>query len=164
MVDKGESNILLVDVDFWLIIVQISHCSFPHYGSLAIQAGAHVHSGRSRCCPGSVSYTEHWSLNQDALQGIPIHRCVSKGRHVPKRQPYLQDEIQRRNQCGSSFDSSRLEVICSWYSLMLELGVGCIYHSLLFGWALWDRSALCGTFLAKFWRRCFFRDDVYGSG
>lgn len=98
-----------------LTLVQISRCIVPHHGSAAVQTGSNVHPGRGRRCSGSLAHPEHWTSHQEPLQGIPIHRRQSEGRHVPEREPYLPHTLQRGHKYGPSADPGGFEV-----SLMLE--------------------------------------------
>ena len=71
--------------------VQISHRSLFDSISTAILTGPDVHPRRSRCSSGFVSHAKHWPLDPDSIQGQPVHRGQSEGRHVQQCQPDFQN-------------------------------------------------------------------------
>ena len=91
--------------------LQISHRPLPHPVSAPVLACANVHPGRSRCCSGSLTYSEYRTPDPDSVQGQPVHCCQVEGRHVRQRQSHFQDQVYGRHQCCSGVDAGRYEVI-----------------------------------------------------
>lgn len=89
---------------------QIPHRALSHYGAPTVLARSDVHSRRGRCRTRLVTHAKHWSLDQDTLQGLTVHRCQFEGRHVPERKPHLQDTVCGRYKCCSSSYTGRPEV------------------------------------------------------
>ena len=103
--------------------VQLPRCPVPHHGAAAIQAGANVHPGRSGRGARLVAHAEHRAPDQDALQGVPVHRRLPQGRHVPERQPHLPHPLQRGHQHGTGPHARRLQV-----GRVERVATGCLSH------------------------------------
>jgi structural maintenance of chromosome 2 len=61
---------------------QVFDRTLAHHGAAAVQASAHVYSGRSRCCARYIAYAKHRTSHQDAIQGLAVHCGQSEGWHV----------------------------------------------------------------------------------
>lgn len=91
---------------------QFPDSPLPHPGTTPILTCAHVHSRRSGRRARSQPHAEHRPPDQDALQGLAVHRRLPQGRHVPECEPHLQDEVRGRHECGPGTYSCGFQVDC----------------------------------------------------
>ena len=69
-----------------LIHAQLTHCFVAHSRPSPIQACADVYSRRSRCGAGSLTHTEYWPPDQDAIPWRAVHHRQFERWHVSERE------------------------------------------------------------------------------